>query len=55
MTAMQAVAVFVGGGLGSVARWVVGEMCARWWPTVPAGTLAVTMFPPPAGTAPHRQ
>ncbi len=43
MTAVHAAAVFFGGGLGSVARWGVGEMCARWWPTVPAGTLAVNV------------
>ena len=43
MTGVHAAAVFVGGGLGSVARWAGGEVCARWWPTVPAGTLVVNV------------
>ena len=43
MTAVHAAAVFFGGGLGSVARWAVGEMCARWWPTVVAITRGSTL------------
>ena len=43
MTALHVAAVFVGGGLGSMARWAVGELSARWWPEVPAGTLFANM------------
>jgi CrcB protein len=39
MMGWAAAAVFFGGGLGSVARWALGEACARWFPGYPLGTL----------------
>ncbi|AMS29015.1 MAG TPA: fluoride efflux transporter CrcB [Hyphomonadaceae bacterium] len=42
---MQAILVFLGGGLGAVARWVFGLASARWlgnaWPW---GTLGVNIL-----------
>jgi CrcB protein len=42
---MQAILVFLGGGLGAVARWVFGLAAARWLGTAwPWGTLGVNIL-----------
>ncbi len=41
---MHALAVFVGGGLGSVLRWLVGKWTLAWFGYgFPVGTLAVNV------------
>ena len=41
---MHALAVFVGGGLGSVLRWLVGKWTLAWFGYgFPVGTLAVNI------------
>lgn len=42
---MQAVLVFLGGGLGALARWAFGVTAARWLGTAwPWGTLGVNVL-----------
>lgn len=42
---MNALAVFVGGGLGAVVRWLVGRGSMAWFGTTfPWGTLAVNII-----------
>jgi CrcB protein len=42
---MQVLMVFLGGGLGAVARWIFGLATARWLGTVwPWGTLGVNIL-----------
>ncbi len=42
---MQALLVFLGGGLGAVGRWLVGLAAARWLGTAwPWGTLGVNIL-----------
>ena len=39
---MELLAVFLGGGLGSVSRYALGKIVNEAWPTLfPLGTLAV--------------
>jgi fluoride ion exporter CrcB/FEX len=42
---LNALWIFVGGGLGSLARWLAsGSMAERFGQTLPWGTLAVSGF-----------
>lgn len=41
---MNALAVFIGGGLGAVLRWLVGRWTLAWFGTgFPVGTIAVNI------------
>lgn len=38
------VLIFIGGGLGSLARYAAGKAFASWAPVFPLGTLAANVF-----------
>lgn len=44
MDAISAVAIFVGAGLGALARWALGLALNPIFPTVPLGTLAANVL-----------